>query len=158
MPWNWRWLFAFGAAALLAQFPQPALPPRVQLPYPVVYNRLSPTSVAKTSGALLRSDYGDTAKLVLRTPDGAEHVLTTGFHSAADPAVSFDGKRILFAGKRTARDHWGVFEMNPDGSNARQLANDPGNCRNPVYLSKIFYLDDPAPVFQVAFVCTSDRA
>ncbi|HWR51196.1 MAG TPA: hypothetical protein VN428_08815 [Bryobacteraceae bacterium] len=157
MPVNWKWLFAFGAAALLAHSPQPASPPRAQLPYPVVYTRLSTTAVAKTSGALLRSDSGDTAKLVLRTPDGAERVLTAGFHSAADPAVSFDGKRILFAGKRTALDHWGVFEMNADGSNARQLTKDPGNCRNPVYLSKIFYLDDPAPVFQIVFVCTSDR-
>jgi Tol biopolymer transport system component len=105
----------------------------------------------------LRSGYDEGGKLMLRTPDGAERVLTERFQSAADPEVSFDAKRILFAGKRSAGDHWSVYEMNADGSNTRQLTREPRDCRNPVYLSKIFYLDDPAPVFQVAFVCAADR-
>lgn len=156
MPFNLKWLFGFAAAALMGQPSQPAPPPRARLPFPIVYTRL-PLSPPTTTGGTLRSAYGNGAKLVLRTPNGSERILTNAFHSAADPDVSFDGKRILFAGKRNPQDRWGIFEMGADGSNARQLTRESHDCRSPVYLSRIFYLDDPAPLFQVAFVCEADR-
>ena len=45
---------------------------------------------------------GEGGRLVLVPPGGRPRVLTASFHSAADPEVSFDGKSILFAGKKTA--------------------------------------------------------
>jgi hypothetical protein len=92
------------------------------------------------------------ARLILLNPSGGVRVLTTGFHSAADPDVSWDGKKILFAAKKTAADLWQVYEMNSDGSDARLLLRVPFNCRQPIYQSMIFYLDDPGPVPQISFV------
>ena len=54
----------------------------------------------------------------------------------ADPSVSFDGKRILFSGKRTTTDKWDIWEMDLDGKNKRQITRDFGNCREPEYLAR----------------------
>ena len=91
-------------------------------------------------------------RLVLLSRTGELRVLTGEFQSAADPAVSFDGKRILFAAKRKQGDLWNIFEMQVDGSGVRQITKAMGNCRNPIYQPAIFYLDDPLPSYQVAFV------
>jgi hypothetical protein len=104
----------------------------------------------------LRASYGQGGRLVLLEKNGAARVLTPGFDSAADPAVSFDGKRILFAGKKSAADKWNIFEMNADGSGLRQVTHDAGNCRQPRYQPAVFYLNDAHPAYQITFV--SDAA
>lgn len=100
--------------------------------------------------------YGEGGRLILVVPSGQSRVLTADFESAADPSVSFDGKRILFAGKRAAVDLWNIFEMNADGSDLRQVTRDAGNCRKPRYQPAIFYLNDARPSYQVTFA--SDAA
>ena len=96
-----------------------------------------------------------------RAPRASEPVwravkdLTADFQSAADPDVSWDGKKILFAAKKTAADLWQIYEMNADGTGARPIVSVPFNCRQPVYQSMIFYLDDPGPVPQISFVGTT---
>ncbi len=100
---------------------------------------------------------GDRGRLVVLDRSGATRVLTPGFESAADPAVSFDGKRILFAGKKSAGDAWNVFEMNADGSGLHQITRDAGNCRRPMYQSALFYLNDERPSYQVTFVSDAAR-
>jgi hypothetical protein len=92
------------------------------------------------------------ARLVRLGASGEVQVLTAGFQSAADADVSWDGTKILFAGKKTAADRWQIYEMNADGSGARPVVSTPFNCRQPVYQSMIFYLDDPGPVAQISFV------
>ena len=99
---------------------------------------------------------GDGGRLVVLEKSGATRVLTSGFQSAADPAVSFDGKRILFAGKKRASDAWNVFEVNADGSGLHQITRNAGNCRRPMYQSALFYLNDERPSYQITFV--SDAA
>lgn len=91
------------------------------------------------------------AHLARLDPSGDPKVLTASFHSAADPDVSWDGTKILFAAKKTAADLWQIYEMNADGTAARQVVTAPFNCRKPVYQSMIFYLDDPGPVPQISF-------
>jgi hypothetical protein len=114
--------------------------------------------VARVAGAkplasgMLRAPYGDGGRLVLLSQDGSTRVLTADFESAADPAVSFDGKRILFAAKRTGGDAWNIFEMKADGSGIHQITHDAGNCRRPMYQSALFYLNDERPSYQVTFV------
>lgn len=108
-------------------------------------------SVAR-AGAL----HGEGGRLVLLSKDGSTRVLTTGFESAADPAVSFDGKRILFAARKTAGSSWNIFEMAADGTGIRQITRTVGNCRSPIYQSALFYLNDAHPSYQVTF--TSDAA
>ncbi len=85
-------------------------------------------------------------------PDGSIKPLSAGFHSAADPDVSFDGGRILFAGRREAGDDWNVFEMNVDGSGVRQITRDRGDCRSPGYQSTLYTIVSPAPWYQLTFV------
>jgi hypothetical protein len=89
---------------------------------------------------------------VLLGTDGRLRVLTEGFQSAADPEVSFDGKRLLFAAKKNAQDNWDVYEMEISGTRPRQVTRSMGNCRSPMYQSAIFYLDEPRPSHQITFV------
>jgi len=120
----------------------------------IVYTRIPNSAAPKTAareGAPLCA-YGEGGRLVLLRRDGSERVLTPQFESAADPAVYFDGTRILFAGKKTAADQWNIYEMNASGGGLRQITRNLGNCRSPIYQPSIFYLDDPGPMPQIAFV------
>ena len=102
--------------------------------------------------------FDEGGRLVLLRRSGELRVLTGEFQSAADPAVSFDGKRILFAAKRQHGDSWNIFEMQADGSGIRQITKAIGNCRKPVYQPAIFYLDDPLPSYQITFVSDFEGA
>ena len=62
--------------------------------------------------------------------------LTADFFAAADPHTSFDGLRVLFAGKKAADLTWQVWEMNIDGSGARQITHCPDDCLKPAYLPR----------------------
>jgi len=106
----------------------------------------------RSAGATLRAEYGEGGRILLLRPEAPPRVLTEGFHSAADPEVSFDGKRILFAGKRHATDNWNIFEMEADGSGVRQITRDLGDCRSPVYQSTLNTLVADKPWYQIAFV------
>ena len=47
--------------------------------------------------------------------------LAPGFAASADPAVSFDGRRILFAGKQRDGDPWQIWEAALAGGSPRRL-------------------------------------
>jgi len=133
-----------GAAVLLvAAAPILAAAAPVATPPPV-----PPLVVAQTPVA------GEGSRLVLVPPNGKPRVLTASFHSAADPEVSFDGKSILFAGKKAASDPWCVFEMKADGTAARQITCGEAGARQPVYQSTIYTITptNVEPWVQVAFV------
>lgn len=68
-------------------------------------------------------------------PDGDLTVLTKDFAAAADPCVSFDAKRLLFAAKETPDAPWNIYEMELDGGHLRQITRDLGDCREPIYLA-----------------------
>jgi hypothetical protein len=63
-------------------------------------------------------------------------ILTPDFFAAADPRISFDGTRILFAGKKSTGAHWQVWEMNADGSKPRQVTRCSNDCMQPAYLPR----------------------
>jgi hypothetical protein len=126
--------------------PVPARPP-------IVFTQVAPAAQVQADAGLAGTFLG--AHLAMLSPSGAAKDLTADFQSAADPDVSWDGKKILFAGKKTAADLWQIYEMNADGSGARQIVTVAFNCRQPVYQSMIFYLDDPGPVPQISFVGAS---
>ena len=75
------------------------------------------------------------SRIVALQVDGRLSVLTKGFCAAADPSVSFDGERVLFAGKKQESDPWDIWEMQVDGANERRITSDMGDCREPVYLA-----------------------
>lgn len=81
----------------------------------------------------LAADRG--SRIAVLAPDGSSTILTSEFSAAADPSVSFDGRRILFAAKRTPQDKWNIWEMDADGSRKRQITKELGDCREPEYLA-----------------------
>jgi hypothetical protein len=97
---------------------------------------------------MLHADYGDGARLIIINPDLSIKAISQGFHSASDPEISFDGSRIVFAGKRKAADAWHIFEMDIDGSNGAsrplrdlpQVTSGPIDFRSPGYQSSLYTL------------------
>ena len=92
------------------------------------------------------------ARIVLVSPGNRVRVLSKGFSAAADPEISFDGQRVVFAGKKDPRAPWAVWETTLAGGACRQVTKDAGDCRNPVYLSSLYTLDSPEPWFTVLYV------
>jgi hypothetical protein len=146
---------AAGAPELHAKTADPAIPRHAGPRGGIVFTRIPPARAGpprQSPAGMVRAGYGEGGQIVSLADGGSLRVLTGGFESAADPAVSFDGHRILFAGRKSAADRWNIYEMNADGTGVRQLTQDSGNCRSPVYQSPIFYLDDAGPMPQIAFV------
>jgi hypothetical protein len=73
------------------------------------------------------------ATLVLVSETNAQPVAPT-FSVSADPAVSFDASRILFAGKVSAGSPWQIWEVSATGGTPRQLTHCPADCTHPLYL------------------------
>jgi hypothetical protein len=60
--------------------------------------------------------------------------LVPGFAESADPAVSFDGQRVLFAGKQKSQDPWQVWEASRAGGELRRVTSGSEDCIRPFYL------------------------
>jgi len=60
--------------------------------------------------------------------------VASGLYASADAAVSLDGGRVLFAGKRTAAEHWQIWEAALDGGLPRQITSCESDCVRPLYL------------------------
>lgn len=104
-------------------------------------------------GRMLRAPYGEGARLLLVEPDRSSRPLVAGFHSACDPEVSFDGARVLFAGRKTAADCWNIYEVGVDGSGLRQITKGLGDCRSPSYQSSHYQISDSNDTWhQITFV------
>jgi hypothetical protein len=87
------------------------------------------------------------SELSARFPDGSRVVrlmkgeqspvnLTPEFFAAADPEISFDGARVLFAAREVPSASWQIWEMRTDGSSKRQITQCPGDCLRPAYLPR----------------------
>ncbi len=95
------------------------------------------------------------SRIVIYDPShesGSLTVLTPAFASAGRSDMSFDGRRILFVGKKGADDPPSVWEIGVDGTGLRQVTTGPGHCIAAVYLSTIYTMTSVKPEFQVA-VC-----
>jgi len=78
--------------------------------------------------------------------------LTPEFFSACDPDVSFDGKTILFSGKKSQDEPWEIWRMNRDGSEKVQVTKGIANNFEPLHVGARFYLDDKTPTDQMVFI------
>lgn len=111
----------------------------------------------------VRAGFGEGARILIVSAGGSgqdwnARVLAPGFHSAADPEVAFDGKRILFAGKPTASDPWNIYEANLADGTIRQITKGLGNCRSPRYQGSLFTISEKEPWYQITFVRTDPHA
>jgi hypothetical protein len=152
-------LLVLTAGPVWAAEPTNAVRALLPIEWPVIVTQLPASSgelINHHDDGILRGEYGNGARIVLIDPDGSSRVLTPDFHSACDPDVAFDGSKFLFAGKRAADDDWNIFEMTLCDRSVRQVTDQAGNCRSPIYQSTLFTLDSPEPWYQLTFV--SDAA
>ena len=70
--------------------------------------------------------------LIAATPSASP--LVSGFAATADPNVSFDGTKVLFAGKKGPKDTWQVWEIAVKGGEPKQITKCSGDCVRPFYL------------------------
>ena len=82
------------------------------------------------------------ASIFLHDENGT-HPLAPDFVASADPSVSFDGLRVLFAGKNHLQDPWQIWEMALDGGSPRRITAGKEDCIRPFYL----------PEERVVFAC-----
>ncbi len=73
------------------------------------------------------------ANLWIRDSKG-QRELFPAFAASADANVSFDGTRILFAGKRHPADHWQIWEATSNGAQPKQITRCKDQCVRPFYL------------------------
>jgi hypothetical protein len=104
------------------------------------------------TGELVRAHRFEGGRIVIVSPEGQLRVLTEGFHSACDPSLSFDAKRLVFAGKKERSSPWRIYEMALDGTNLRPITPENQAARSPIYLSTLFTLDSPEPWFTILYV------
>ncbi len=84
-------------------------------------------------------------------PESVPIVLSAAFFSAMDPVVSFDGKTLLFAAKKTKDDFWQIYRMNTDGSELVQITSGNRDHVSPLFVGTLFYLNDTVPVKQITY-------
>ncbi|HYM77067.1 MAG TPA: hypothetical protein VE377_13930, partial [Candidatus Dormibacteraeota bacterium] len=73
------------------------------------------------------------AAIVLSNQNG-RHLLLPDFAASADPAVSFDGLRVLFAGKLRAQDPWQIWEISVAQGKPQRITSNSDDCIRPWYL------------------------
>jgi hypothetical protein len=92
---------------------------------------------ASVKGGRLSERFPSGSRIVrLRKGSSSPENLTPNFFGAADPRISFDGSKVLFAGKKDAAATWQIWEMNTDGTGQRQVTHCDGNCLAPAYLPR----------------------
>jgi Hydrazine synthase alpha subunit middle domain len=64
----------------------------------------------------------------------ASRELVPGFFATADANVSFDGTKILFAGKKNSSDNWQIWEVTATSGDLKQLTSCTGDCVRPFHL------------------------
>jgi hypothetical protein len=62
------------------------------------------------------------------------HALAPQFAASADPAVSFDGQRVSFAGRQKAEDRWQIWELTLANGAVRRVTSGAEDCIRPLYL------------------------
>jgi len=78
-----------------------------------------------------------------RFPNGSHLVLVArqgrrevapGFFASADAAVSYDGHRVLFAGRPARQDRWQIWQTDLEGATPRCVMACGDDCIRPLYL------------------------
>ncbi len=121
---------AFGAAALLL------LCGFGQQTAPVLHSPVIATAAASFDElAALRGEerFPHGAHLVL-VRNGHAEPLVEGFAASADAAVSFDGKKVLFAGKENSMDSWAIWELTLADHSMLKVMGGSEDLVRPMYL------------------------
>ncbi|HEY2473114.1 MAG TPA: hypothetical protein VGI45_35365 [Terracidiphilus sp.] len=90
------------------------------------------------------------AKLLL-IHEGKAEPLVPEFAASADASLSFDGKSVLFTGKRAAGDKWQIWELTLANHNVRQVVTSENDSIRPLYLPgwRLVYAQKTAHGFEL---------
>jgi hypothetical protein len=89
-------------------------------------------------------------------------ILTKDFSSACSPSISYDGKKMLFAGQLEKDDPWQIWEMNLSNRKYKKITQCAENCIDPVYLPGdrlVFsrkFKNDTTGIIHLLFSCRLD--
>jgi len=117
---------------------------------------LDPALAIRPPAGMPWPDCGAGSRIVLLKGGSTTRILTEGFHSACDPEISFDGRRMLFSARKAPSDDWNIYEMELGDASVRQITRGLGDCRHPVYQGSHYTIVADEPWYQITFV--SDRA
>jgi hypothetical protein len=109
------------------------------------------------------SDYDATAALrgeerfargaqLLMVRNGKAEPLVEGFAASADANVSFDAKKMLFAGKKNANEPWSIWELTLADHSVRKVIGGESDAIRPLYLpdDRLVFAQRSAQGFQLA--------
>jgi hypothetical protein len=77
--------------------------------------------------------FPDGAQLLL-VHNGKAEPLVAGFAATADADVSYDGKAVLFAGKRSVGDRWQIWELTLSDQSLRKVTSTNDDAERPFHL------------------------
>ena len=77
--------------------------------------------------------FGPGATIIVRD-ENHQRALVPDFTASADSTLSFDGKRVLFAGKAHPQDHWQIWELVLESATVRAVTSAADDCIRPFYL------------------------
>ncbi len=127
---------AWVASVVALMFCRPSLAPGQTVVFTQVPATAPQEGAEGAAPFLLSNRYPDGARLMsIPLGDGRSEptCILSDFVAAADPAVSFDGRSLLFAGKKNGR-LWQIYELNVASGQTRQVARWQGDCWMPTYL------------------------
>jgi hypothetical protein len=128
-----------------------------QIPVDSLVLTQSPRALnSESAGDSLDVRYPSGSRVVLAIPshDSTKiRVLSQGLFAAGEPVMSYDGRRVVFAGKRAAKDDWQIYETRLQGGSIRVLTEVVGGAMDPALLpdGSLLYI---APVLKT----TADSA
>ena len=95
---------------------------------------------------------------LLLVHEGHPQPLVEGFAATADANVSFDGKSVLFSGKKAAGDPWQIYELTLANHSVRQISTGSSDAIRPLYLPalRIVYAERNGRVFSLQTARISD--
>lgn len=155
------WLLMLAAAQPLPLTADPA-PTPVDLPILMTQAPPVDRNSADASGSgVVQDRLASGSRIALLRAPGAQvgwdvEVLTQGFATAGRSDLSFDGRRFLFVAQRTPADPLGVWEMNVDGSDVREVLRFPADVHRAIYLPTLFTLDRGEPASRIGFLADAD--
>lgn len=136
---------AIGVVFLFCGFASQVKP---RLSFPVIVT----AAPAYDALAALRGEerFAQGAQLLL-LKNGYAQPLVEGFAASADANVSFDGKTVLFAGRKDAADRWSIWELTLESDAVRRVIGGDADYIRPIYLpdERLVYARRTANGFEI---------
>lgn len=123
---------------------------------------LSESADSSTLRSILPPDNLKLGILDPSRPGKPARIISEQFLSACSPSISFDGRSMLFAGKKNIGSNWQIWEMNLSNFRTRQITSPDANSLFPAWLpaSQIVYSrmipGDSLRSTMALFKCNSD--